>query len=76
VVAQIVDNDLIYLGAEAVDDVSEQIMGHWPRRCNAFQTPVYGKYLHDPDYDRKTALALALLDDDYLLIGLLIDDYS
>jgi hypothetical protein len=63
------------LCAECIQYLLEQIMSHRSRRHNTLETTVDGEDFDNPDYYRKAALAVALLQDNNLLVGTLIYDY-
>jgi len=74
VVPQITDDDLLYLRAERLDDISQQVVRHWPGRLDALQSAVNRKNLNDADHDGKTPLAVTLFQDNHLLVGHFIYD--
>jgi hypothetical protein len=74
--AKVIDYDFLDLAPHLFDYAFEQLVGHRTGRHNPFQATVYGKYFGDSDYDGKTALAVAFLENYYLLIGTFINDYT
>ena len=68
-VADVVDDYSFDACAEGGDYVVEQVVGHRPRGLDAFEPAVDCENLDDADDDGETSLAVALLEDDYLLVG-------
>ncbi|KPL20098.1 MAG: hypothetical protein AMJ75_12330 [Phycisphaerae bacterium SM1_79] len=75
-IAQVIDDYLFNFSTEIFNHISQQIMCHWAGGLDALQSAVDGKNLDDADYDRKTPMAVTLFEDDHLLVGHFINDYT
>jgi len=76
VVAQVVYHYLLYSCAEIFNHIGQQVVRHWSRRLDTFQSAVDRKDFNYTNNDGKTAMTMTLFYNNYLLVGHFVNDYT